>query len=72
LDYPDHKVTKCIVSTKLEIGSQVLFDDRGFIFANVLPTSFKHYGYVDYTQRLFDIIEAVKQYRERRIVVGNK
>jgi hypothetical protein len=62
LDYPDHKATACVIVEKLEVGAKAIFGARGFAFANVDPTSaFNHYGYVDYTQRLSDMIEAVKE-----------
>ena len=62
LDYPDHKVTACVIVEKLEMGAKAIFGDRGLIFANVdTRSAFDHYGYVDYTQRLSDMIEAVKK-----------
>lgn len=70
LDYPDHKATSCVIVEKLEIGAKAIFGITGLAFANVDPTSaFDHYGYVDYTQRLSDMIEAVKETRniEKRV-----
>jgi hypothetical protein len=71
LDYPDHKVTTCAIAEKFEINSKVKFSDQGLVFAKVDSSSLGHYGIVDYTQRLFDMIEAVKNChnqarRERR------
>ena len=64
LDYPDHKATACVIVEKLEVGAKAIFGGSGFAFANVDPTSaFDRYGYVDYTQRLSDMIEAVKEVR---------
>ena len=64
LDYPDHKATSCVIVEKLEVGAKAIFGITGLAFANVDPSSaFDHYGYVDYTQRLSDMIEAVKQAR---------
>ena len=61
LDYPDHKVTACVIVEKFEKGAKVRFGDRGLAFANVdARSAFDHYGYVDYTQRLSNMIEAVK------------
>jgi hypothetical protein len=68
-DYPDHKVTACVIVEKFEVGAKVIFGDRGLVFANVdTRSAFDHYGYVDYTQRLSDMIEAVKKkkYEEKR------
>jgi hypothetical protein len=71
LDYPDHKVTACIIVEKLEVGAKVIFGDRGLAFAKVdTRAAFDHYGYVDYTQRLSDMIEAVgkKKYDEKKMI----
>lgn len=64
LDYPDHKVTNCVVTEKFEIGAKVRVSDQGLVFASVHPSSFDHFGQVDYTQRLLDMIEKVKEIRE--------
>ncbi len=63
LDYPDHKVSTCIIAEKFEINAKVKFNDRGLVFARVDKSTLGHYGRVDYTQRLFDMIEAVKNRR---------
>jgi hypothetical protein len=64
LDYPDHKATACVIVEKLEVGAKAIFNVAGLAFANVDPTSaFDHRGNVDYTQRLSDMIEAVKEAR---------
>ena len=65
LDYPDHKVIACVIVEKFEIGAKAIFGERGLAFANVdARSAFDHYGYVDYTQRLSDMVEAVKQARK--------
>jgi hypothetical protein len=65
LDYPDHKVMACIIVEKFEIGAKAIFSERGLAFANVdARAAFNHYGYVDYTQRLSDMIEAVKKMKD--------
>ena len=61
LDYPDHRATVCIVAEKFENGARVKMDDNGLLFAGVQRSSYGHYGHVDYTQRLIDMIKAVKQ-----------
>lgn len=66
LDYPDHKVTVCVIAEKFEAGAKVRFGDRGLVFAVVDRSAFDHYGSVDYTQRLSDMTEAVKNIRESR------
>jgi hypothetical protein len=73
LDYPDHKVMACVIVEKFEIGAKAIFGERGLAFANVdARSAFDHYGYVDYTQRLSDMIEAVKkkkkEYEEKKMV----
>lgn len=60
LDYPIHKVDKCVIAEKFEIGANIKIEDRGLVFALVGPSSYGHYGKVDYTQRLCDMIEKVK------------
>jgi hypothetical protein len=66
LDYPDHKVTACAIVEKFEIGAKAIFSERGIAFANVdARAAFDHYGYVDYTQRLSDMIEAVKKKKNK-------
>lgn len=61
LDYPDHKVTDCTVAEKLEVGAKIKFGDRGLAFAKVSRSSYDHFGKVDYTQRLTDMVDAVKK-----------
>jgi hypothetical protein len=66
LDYPDHKVTTCVIAEKFEINAKVKIGDRGLVLARVDRSILGHYGRVDYTQRLFDMIEAVKKSHESR------
>ena len=66
LDYPDHKVSTCVIADKFHIGSKVKIVDEGFVFARVNPDDYKHYGKVDYTQRLIDMVEAVKSLRAEK------
>jgi hypothetical protein len=61
VDYTLHKVTKCVIAEKFEIGAQVKIGDNGLVFALVGPSSYGHYGSVDYTQRLTDMIDKVKE-----------
>jgi hypothetical protein len=67
LDYPDHKVTTCAIAEKFGLNAKLKFDDRGLVFARVDSSSLGHYGNVDYTQRLFDMVEAVKNLRARKM-----
>jgi hypothetical protein len=67
LDYVDHKVTTCVIAEKFEIGAKVKIGDNGLVFAIVDRSAYNHYGYVDYTQRLFDMIDAVKRKRQLRV-----
>jgi len=66
LDYPDHKVTTCVIAEKFEINAKVKIGDHGLVLASVDRSTLGHYGHVDYTQRLFDMIEAVKKSHESR------
>jgi len=61
VDYSLHRVTKCVIAEKFETGSPVKMEDSGLVFALVGPSSYGHYGSVDYTQRLIDMIDKVKQ-----------
>jgi hypothetical protein len=67
LDYPDHTVLTCVIAEKFEVNAKVKFNDQGLVFARVDKSTLGHYGNVDYTQRLFDMIEAVKKRRVRRM-----
>ena len=67
LDYPDHKITMCVIADKFNIGSNVKIVDEGLVFARVNPTSYAHYGPVDYTQRLTEMIDAVKKLRAEKV-----
>jgi hypothetical protein len=60
LDFPDHRVTTCVIAEKFEAGAKVAMDDDGMIFATVDRSAYKHYGPVDYTQRLTEMISAVR------------
>ena len=72
LDYPDHKITNCVIVEKFENGAKVRLGDRGLIFAIVDRSSFGHYGFVDYTQRLSDMIKEVKKIRKSRLTTTTK
>jgi hypothetical protein len=67
LDYPDHRVITCVIAEKFEIKANVKLNDHGLVFARVDKSTLGHYGKVDYTQRLFDMIEAVKNRRVRKM-----
>jgi hypothetical protein len=63
LDYPVHLVKNCIIANKFELGSKIELSNGGFIFAQVRPDSYQHYGKYDYTQNLLNMIESVKKLR---------
>ena len=63
LDYPVHLVKNCIISEKFERGSKIELSNGGFIFAQVRPDSYQHYGKYDYTQNLLNMIDSVKRLR---------
>jgi hypothetical protein len=60
LDFPDHRATICIIAETFEVGAKVKMDSDGLVFATVPKSLYGHYGYLDYTQRLVDMIKAVK------------
>lgn len=66
LDFDSHKVDACIIAERLERGAKVRFSDQGLEFAFVPRTAFKHFGFVDYTQRLLAMKESVKKIREEK------
>ena len=63
LDYPVHLVKNCIIADKFELGSKIELSNDGFIFAQVRPDSYRHYGKYDYTQNLLKMIESVEKLR---------
>ena len=60
LDFPDHRATICIIAETFEVGAKVKIDSEGLVFATVPRSLYRHYGYLDYTQRLVDMINAIK------------
>lgn len=64
LDFPDHKITECVIAEKFEVGAKVKMDSDGLLFAIVSRSAYTHLGPVDYTQRLTDMMKAVKDKRE--------
>jgi hypothetical protein len=63
LDYPLHLVKNCVIAEEFEIGSKIEISNSGFIFAQVHPKSYQHYGKYDYNQNLQKMIESVKKLR---------
>jgi hypothetical protein len=66
LDFPDHRVTICVIAERFEVGAKVMMDSDGLVFATVPRALYGHYGYLDYTQRLVDMIKAFKTNHEQR------
>ena len=66
LDFPDHRVTVCVIAERFEVGAKVMMDSDGLVFATVPRALYGHYGYLDYTQRLVDMIEAFKTNQQQR------
>jgi hypothetical protein len=60
LDFPDHRVTTCIIAERFAVGAEVKMDSDGLVFATVPRSLYGHYGHLDYTQRLVDMIKAIK------------
>jgi hypothetical protein len=67
LDFPDHKVTTCIIVENFQVGAAVKLVEQGLVFATVDRSAYSHYGPVDYTKRLSDMIEAVNKVRQSTI-----
>jgi hypothetical protein len=72
LDFPDHKVTTCIIAEKFQVGAAVKLADQGLVFATVDRSAFNHYGPVDYTKRLSDMLEAVNKVSHLTITKKDK
>jgi hypothetical protein len=72
LDYPDHRATICVIAEQFEVGARVNMDEEGLIFATVQRSAFGHYGFVDYTQRLTELIKLVKQNQSERKIALKK
>ena len=66
LDFPDHRVTICVIAERFEVGAKMMMDSDGLVFATVPRALYGHYGYLDYTQRLIDMIKAFKTNQEQR------
>ncbi len=58
-DFPDHRVNICVIAEKFEIGARIKFGSNGLLLAAVGPDQFGHYGFVDYTKRLSEMITEV-------------
>jgi hypothetical protein len=66
LDFPDHRATICIIAERFEVGAKVKMDSDGLVFATVPRSLYGHYGYLDYTQRLVDMITAIKTNQQKK------
>ena len=66
LDFPDHRAIICIIAERFEVGAKVKMDSDGLIFATVPRSLYEHYGYLDYTQRLVDMITAIKTNQQKK------
>ena len=66
LDFPDHKITTCIIAEKFLVGSKIKISSEGMIVASVRSSSYHHYGRVDYTKRLGMMVRAVNKLKIQR------
>ena len=71
LDFPDHRATICVIAERFEVGAKVKMDNDSLVFATVPTSLYGHYGYLDYTQRLVDMIAAIKT-NQRKTKQTNK
>jgi hypothetical protein len=72
LDYTLHRITKCIIAKQFEIGSELLFNNSGFVFAMVTKFHFEHYGRLDYTKNLSSMIDKVNELRNSKSIYTSK
>lgn len=66
LDFPDHKITACVIAKKFLVGSKIRISDEGIVFAIVRRRSYDHFGKVDYTKRLAMMVRAVNKLKSKR------
>jgi hypothetical protein len=66
LDFPDHGATICVIAESFKVGAIVKMDNDGLLFATVPRSLYGHYGYLDYTQRLVDMIKVIRVNQEQR------
>jgi hypothetical protein len=72
LDFPDHRATICIIAERFEVGAKVKMDSDGLVFATIPRSLYGHYGYLDYTQRLVDMITAIKTNQRKTKETNNQ
>ncbi|MFL6523110.1 MAG: hypothetical protein ACJ71B_06485 [Nitrososphaera sp.] len=74
LDFPDHRATVCIIAEGFEVGAKVKMDNDGLVFATVSRSLYGHYGYLDYTRRLVDMIKAIKTKNQgaKKVIKGER
>ncbi|MFL6495698.1 MAG: hypothetical protein ACJ703_04640 [Nitrososphaera sp.] len=74
LDFPDHRATVCIIAERFEAGAKVKMDNDGLVFATVSRSLYGHYGYLDYTRRLVDMIKAIKTKNQgaKKVIKGER
>ena len=49
------------------MGSTIEISKGGFVFAQIHPSSYQHYGRYDYTKNLQDMVESVKKLRNMNV-----
>ncbi len=59
LDFPKHIMREVYVAEGLNVGSKVMLKDERFMTALVSPLAYKHYGFVDETERAEQLKEAI-------------
>ena len=59
LDFPNHLMREVYIAENLELGGKVILKDERFMTALVNPLAYKHFGFVDETERAEQLKEAV-------------
>lgn len=59
LDFPKHIMREVYIAEGLDIGSKVMLKDERFMTALVSPLAYKHFGFVDETERAEQLKEAI-------------
>jgi hypothetical protein len=59
LDFPKHLMKEVNVAENLNVGGDVLLDGERFMIAHVNPLSYQHLGFVDESERVEQLRNAV-------------
>lgn len=70
LDFPEHRMTTCIVAERLEKGARVMDADGGLLITRVRPEAHDHRGKFDIDLRRLQWLEVHRSRRFQRGEAG--